>query len=230
VVRNESINRMDFLVKIAWIVAIVLIALLLGAAEFLDWMGRLEIIERKWPKVWSFINNRTIRLLIYLFLIAFIYRDIEERVAELKVPFPVVTVKAPVPPVVQYGTARPDTSKKNEPLKMFITAQLLEKVTDSSDPSRKMFVLLAITNKKITPVSVSIKCNYDFMITEQPLVASQNLTTIYLNTKVNQISGHEVRYKMQSPEWGPDSPMEIPVLVAGFDNNKPFNCNVTQQP
>jgi hypothetical protein len=119
--------------------------------------------------------------------------------------------------------------EKEVPLKMFVSSQLLEKVGDPSTPSRKMFVLLAVTNKIVSPVDVLIQCSYDFMITEQPLVASQEEMTAYQMTRADQVSGHEVRYKMQSPAWGPDSPMEIPVLVTGFDNAKPFKCSITPQ-
>lgn len=89
-----------------WIVAMALLALLLGAAELLDWIGRLEIVERKWPKVWKAINNRPMRIVLYLLLIIAIGRDISDR---LKIPIPKleVTFQAPSAPIIQVSQVSP---------------------------------------------------------------------------------------------------------------------------
>jgi hypothetical protein len=116
-------------------------------------------------------------------------------------------------------------SEKNKPLDMFVSATLLAKV-GSADPSRKLFILVAVTNQNISPVDVSLTCNYDFIVTEQPMVASREEMIMYFMTKVDQISGNKIIYKMQSPAWGPQNPMEIPILVNGFDSNKPLKCEI----
>src|ERR1035441_9098236 len=92
---------MNYLGSLLWIIIIVLVVLLFGAAELLDWIGRLEIIERKWPRIWLFLNNKPGRLLLYLFFVALAYRDVSERMSELRVQPPVVNVSAPPAPIVK---------------------------------------------------------------------------------------------------------------------------------
>lgn len=47
-----------------WIAVLFVLAVLLGAAEFLDWIGRFEFIESRWPRAWAEINNRPMRLIL----------------------------------------------------------------------------------------------------------------------------------------------------------------------
>lgn len=83
---------------ITLIIAIIL-ALLICIAEILDWIGRLEIIEKRWPKVYATMNSRLARLVAMLFLIALIARDIEQRT---KVPgAPRITFQTVPAPIVQ---------------------------------------------------------------------------------------------------------------------------------
>jgi hypothetical protein len=37
--------------------------------ELLDWKGRFEVIEKNWPKVWSAMNNRPMRLVLIVLLV-----------------------------------------------------------------------------------------------------------------------------------------------------------------
>jgi hypothetical protein len=181
--------------------------------------------EEKFPRFFDILYSGKIRfflLLIVIWLFAIDWRDATTISPPSGVP------KAPSAPSVTF-VQQGSGSSDNKPLRMFVSAQMLEKVGDPSDPSRRMFVLLAITNKKVSPVDVTIQCNSDFVITEQPRVASEEEATMYLMTEAHQLSGNRVRYKMQSPAWGPESPMGIPVLVTGFDNTKPLKCTIKPQ-
>src|SRR5437016_13957001 len=78
------------------IVIVIVLALLFGTAEILDWVGRLEIIERRWPRVYAAVSNRVARLVALVFLIALTGHDIEKR-TEVPEP-PKVTIAAPLVP------------------------------------------------------------------------------------------------------------------------------------
>jgi len=51
-----------------WIVGS-LLGLYFFFSEFLDLIGRLEIIERKWPRIWALLSNRPMRLILSAFLL-----------------------------------------------------------------------------------------------------------------------------------------------------------------
>ncbi len=89
------------------IAVVIILALLFGVAEILDWVGRLEIVERKWPKVHAAMNSRLARLIALLFLIALIGHDIEKH-TEIPEP-PRVTI--PAPPVPQFTSTKQDVTR-----------------------------------------------------------------------------------------------------------------------
>jgi hypothetical protein len=87
-------------------VLVVFLAVIFGIAEILDWIGRFELIERKWPKVWAAVNNRVARLILYVFLIVLVSKDISDRnkehIPDLHIhfpspPVPVIALTAPAP-------------------------------------------------------------------------------------------------------------------------------------
>lgn len=85
----------------------VLVAIVLGIffvlVEILDWIGRLEIIEQRWPKIFTVLNSRFARLAAILILIVLIAHDIEQRAA-IPEPPRVTFLPAPVPVINQSGT------------------------------------------------------------------------------------------------------------------------------
>ncbi len=94
---------------------------LLGAylflTEFLDTIGRLEIIEKRWPKAWAAMSNRPMRLVLLILLVVLVAKDVNERLHEmgpppLKVVMP--SIPAPIVQFVQTG-AQPATSTKQTP-------------------------------------------------------------------------------------------------------------------
>ena len=96
-------------------------------AEFLDTIGRLEIIEKRWPRIWGVLSNRPMRLILIVLLVVLLSKDLSEHLNErgdigLKVttpgiPTPTITVlpppdKATVSP--HSGGRNPDRAGKGE--------------------------------------------------------------------------------------------------------------------
>jgi hypothetical protein len=88
-----------FTTVVVWVLGS-LFALYLIVCEFLDAIGRLEIIEKKWPRLHKAMSNRPMRLALLVVLTALVARDIYEHV---KAPIPQlnVTIQAPPPPTIQ---------------------------------------------------------------------------------------------------------------------------------
>jgi hypothetical protein len=84
-----------------WIVVIALLAVITVAAEILDWIGRCEIIQNRFPRVWSAMNNRFLRVVALLFMITFVGKDISDRAKEPPVPALVVNIAPPPAPIIQ---------------------------------------------------------------------------------------------------------------------------------
>lgn len=82
--------------------AIVFYAIL---TEGTDWIGRAEIIQERWPELWSFMNNRPTRLILVtvaLVMLGHAIQDLRAGAEPVVVTFrqpPPPTVIAPAPPV-----------------------------------------------------------------------------------------------------------------------------------
>jgi hypothetical protein len=110
-VHGEKIMSMGIIATILlWILGAGL-ALYLIAAEFIDTIGRLKIIEERWPNVWRAINNRPFRLVLLVFLVLLFAKDLSERMRGPRIPNLLVTVQAPKPPIVQITQAAVPKSK-----------------------------------------------------------------------------------------------------------------------
>jgi hypothetical protein len=55
---------MELLSSLLLIAAALLLIVYLVLVEGLDWIGRAEIIEQKWPRLWGAMNNRPMRLVL----------------------------------------------------------------------------------------------------------------------------------------------------------------------
>jgi hypothetical protein len=62
--------------------------------EYLDMKGRLDILEKKYPKAWAFLNNRPARLLLLFLAVGFLAKDIKDA-AEIPDP-PVIKLTPPI--------------------------------------------------------------------------------------------------------------------------------------
>lgn len=78
-----------------------LFGIYLIATEFLDTIGRMEIIERKWPKLWAAMSNRPMRLVLLVLLVALLAKDVAERSQQTAPPILNVTLPDTPAPIVQ---------------------------------------------------------------------------------------------------------------------------------
>src|SRR6266852_4824995 len=72
---------------------------LLAFFEYLDMRGRFDILEKKHPKTWAFLNNRPARLLLLFLFVGFLAKDAKDA-AEIPEP-PLVKL---APPVITIAT------------------------------------------------------------------------------------------------------------------------------
>jgi hypothetical protein len=49
--------------------------------EYLDWHGRSDVLKEKHPRVWVFVNNRPMRLVLSLLVLGFLVKDFKDAVA-----------------------------------------------------------------------------------------------------------------------------------------------------
>jgi hypothetical protein len=104
VIPDETIADMPTISTILLYLCLALFGIYLIVAEFLDTVGRLEIVENRWPKVWKALNNRPMRLILLILLCALVAKDIADRKSdakkeETKLEFP--SPPAPPAPVIQ---------------------------------------------------------------------------------------------------------------------------------
>jgi hypothetical protein len=102
-----------------WVVGSIVVIYLV-AAEFIDIIGRLEIVEKHWPKLWRALNNRPIRLVLLIFLVVLVGKDIVEKVKEPKIPPLVVNFAPPLPPIIQMVAAPANVSIPQKGIKIGI--------------------------------------------------------------------------------------------------------------
>ena len=57
---------MELLSSLLLIGAATLLIIYVVLVEGLDWIGRAEIIEEKWPRLWGAMNNRPMRLILLI--------------------------------------------------------------------------------------------------------------------------------------------------------------------
>jgi len=73
---------------------------LLAFFEYLDMKGRFDILEKKHPKTWAFLNNRPARLLLLFLAAGFLAKDAKDA-AEIPEP-PLIKL---APPVISTATS-----------------------------------------------------------------------------------------------------------------------------
>jgi|SRR5665213_872792 len=103
---------MSILLTVAvWIFGVVFVAYLV-ICEFLDTIGRLEIVEARWPRVYRAMSNRPMRLVLIIFLLALVAKDSTDRAKDRLTVVPLV-IKMPVPPapIIVQRTPAPITGK-----------------------------------------------------------------------------------------------------------------------
>jgi len=69
-------------------------------SELLDVVGRLDLIEQKWPGVGRLLNNRPVRLALILFLLVAVWKDLSEHNEQAKPAPLVVQIAGPAAPKI----------------------------------------------------------------------------------------------------------------------------------
>ncbi len=110
---SESIVGMELAATILLYLCVGLFGIYLIATEFLDTIGRMEIIEKKWPRLWSTMSNRPMRLVLLILLVALLAKDVAERFQQNAAPALNVMVPNIPAPVVQECTPEISTLKQN---------------------------------------------------------------------------------------------------------------------
>jgi hypothetical protein len=80
-----------------WLIGSIIAGYLI-LSELLDVVGRLDLIEQKWPRVGRLLNNRPVRLALILFLLVAVWKDLSERNEEFKPSPLVVNIPGPAAP------------------------------------------------------------------------------------------------------------------------------------
>lgn len=86
-----------------------LIALFLAFTDYLDWHGRMEVLEEKHPKLAKFVENRLLRLVLLLMVFAMLATDVKENLKQIETePFVIRVVAAPT---ADPGAVNPEIAK-----------------------------------------------------------------------------------------------------------------------
>lgn len=100
-------SAVDVLIALLSLIPLGLIAVLLLFAEYLDWHSRLEIMERKHPKLTRLINDRPLRLVLLFMVFAMLGMDLKQVLKQPVVESPKFTFPVPqVPAIEQSQTER----------------------------------------------------------------------------------------------------------------------------
>ncbi len=93
---------MELFSTVLLIVAAVAIVLYVVITEVTDWVGRTEIIEKRWPRLWAVMNNRPMRLVLILLAIVMAVHAGQELRSGADPPE--VNISAPKVPELQAAT------------------------------------------------------------------------------------------------------------------------------
>lgn len=200
------------------IALIILIALV-------DAMSRAEFLQTNLPGILKFAHNKKARLLLLVITI----------LLQVALGYELYTKDAPVAPEAPHFTFRypspPDVVfelTKEKPPKMFANVQMIEGVSSPALPKRKLFMLVGITNRVMSPVDVSVDCNYDFTALAPPVVMTPDSGPNEIK-RFERPNAHLMRLRMSVPAWGPDTPLEVPIMVDAYSETMPVDCIVKPQ-
>jgi hypothetical protein len=92
---SESIAGMTLVTNVLWLLCGCIVLLYAIVCEYLDLVGRLEIVQIKWPKIYGAMSNRPMRLALIIFGLLLICKDVSER---MRVQTPTLSISFPAPP------------------------------------------------------------------------------------------------------------------------------------
>lgn len=102
-------SAVDVLIALLLLIPLGLIAVLLLFAEYLDWHSRLEIMERRHPKLTRLINDRPFRLVLLCMVFAMLGLDLKQTLKQPVIESPNFKFPVPtVPAIAQSSAQQPD--------------------------------------------------------------------------------------------------------------------------
>lgn len=114
--------------------------------EFLDTIGRLEVVEDHWPKVYRAMSNRPMRLVLIVFLLALVAKDLTEHSQDALGL--VVNMPAPPSPTITFITPTPPPRPSGQPA--------LSSAWDMSAGKEQAFMAGAATSPSMFRVVVAM--------------------------------------------------------------------------
>lgn len=88
---------LPFILGLVQRLALWFLAILLLGGEYLDWFGRLEVLETRHPRVHRFVESRSLRLVLLLLVFAMLATDLQTNLKELNSEPLIVKVSVPSP-------------------------------------------------------------------------------------------------------------------------------------
>lgn len=109
---------------------------------------------------------------------------------------------------------------KPEKLKLTLVGEPLPHYSDN-DP--KELLILAFTNRMVTPIRALVECDKDIKAARVHLIAA-GVTTGKMDYPIEE--GKRFYIDISSPAWTPTNPM---VMYVTYQNSGPSNCKIMQQ-
>ena len=204
--------------KVWQLVAVAFAICALVFIEILDWHGRFDVIEKRWPTLWAAMNNRAARLLLIVIAIAFLSKDFHDAMA---VGAPPVARLPPPPSSSDYFLGGQQemrqTAAGSEQLK--ITALFRGYSRETNNLRRAEWLVLS--NKIVTPVTLLMSCNRELASAKLSSEASR-----VAFTGETKISATQWELSMSAPVWGPTAPLSA---VAEYSGEEEIYCTFTSR-
>ncbi|QHN02744.1 hypothetical protein FTO74_04700 [Granulicella sp. WH15] len=163
---------------------ITILILYVGVTEWLDTIGRLEIIEKRWPRMWSIMNNRPIRLALLIFAVVVLVKIWSEKLKGEGVSPLIVNIPAPPAPVIQF--IQPDSPQGPK--------WTFESVAGANGAG----IALITANASISNLSFRVKCNFPCTLNEGGSQAIGTQTGIWLDPRTTN-DPTIIRVKVRTP-------------------------------
>lgn len=128
----------------------VLAAIFLGS-EYLDWFGRLEVLETKHPKIHRFVIARPLRLVLLLLIFGLLAENTKDTIRQLEGEqnIPVIRFAAPQVPAVREATppfVEPENSLRRRTLA--IADQVVDYLQRREDERQQRQIAVAVPDSR----------------------------------------------------------------------------------
>jgi hypothetical protein len=209
-----------------------LLAAYVLVSEFLDTIGRLDIIQDRWPKVWGVLNNRPMRLILIVFLAVLVAKDISDRVhekvAELKVtmpsiPAPIIQMTTPEKPKEKAVTTLPIPPPSSPgPASPHVGHLTVSQISEISTRPEYPYRLRVVIQSDIDFPSLMLMLECSSNIGEERGGIEGGMSMNIANSGINRKDASKwyIYYSSAVPPFGPSNPIVVDLYAAG-----PISCN-----